>query len=702
MLDTFDRILRERFGFAGFRPGQREALDALMTTGALLCIQPTGYGKSLLYQLPAAALDGVTVVISPLLALMRDQIAQLNDRFGVPAASLNSDQSLEENDAVREATRAGRVKILFVSPEQLERLDRLALITALPLELVVIDEAHCVSTWGHDFRPAYRQIATLLRAVHAERPHARVLALTATADARTEADIRAQLEAIGDRAIAVQRRSMDRPNLSLAVHPVRSFEDKLAWLARALPGLPAPGLIYCATRDNTAAVAEYLDAQLGPRGLRVSAYHAGLPPDRKRALQERFLAGDFTAIAATNALGMGIDKSDLRYVIHVDIPGSITAYYQEVGRAGRDGQPATGILLFDRADLRIQEYFIQSAQPTIADFDTLLGLIRARTAAADPPRLNDLRAASGMHPTRVTVIVAELIEQGFVEKQLIGRSQRYVALDRPGRPDLSRYARQDEVRRRELAAMTAYAERRDQCAMETLRRALGDTEAEPCGRCDACGAAVLPDAAPDAEADADAARAEAWFMSRPVVVDGYRKSLASGLAVLDSQRRSSDFLTFMRARTQPRAALDPQLVERLCAAARELAAEAGDDVPVGLVIAPPSRTWAQRDEVTRRVAAAVGARAVLDGLVWRDAPEARQGELLNNDQRKANVDGRMAWTGGQLPAGASVILLDDYVGSGATLREAARALSKAPGASAAPIPLAVARVRWRLGRPGIV
>jgi len=696
LLDTFDRILRERFGFASFRPGQREALDALMTTGALLCIQPTGYGKSLLYQLPAAALDGVTVVISPLLALMRDQIGQLNERFGVPAASLNSDQSLEENDAVREAARAGRVKILFVSPEQLERLDRLELITALPLDLVVIDEAHCVSTWGHDFRPAYRQIATLLRAVHAQRPDTRVLALTATADARTEADIRAQLEAIGDRAIAVQRRSMDRPNLSLAVQPVRSFEDKLAWLARELPRLPPPGLIYCATRDNTAAVAEYLDAELGPRGMRVSAYHAGLPPDQKRALQARFLAGDFTAIAATNALGMGIDKSDLRYVIHVDIPGSITAYYQEVGRAGRDGQPATGILLYDRADLRIQEYFIQSAQPAVADFDTLLRLIRA-PASGDPPRLNDLRAQSGMHPTRVTVVLAELIEQGFVAKRLVDRSQRYLPRERPGHPDLSRYARQDEVRRRELAAMTAYAERRDACAMQTLRRALGDTEATPCGRCDACGGCSLP----DAPSDGAAARAAAWFGGRPVAIDGYRKTLASGLAVLDSQRRSADLMTFMRARATPGATLEAQLVERLCAAARAAAASAGG-LPVGLVVAPPSRTWAQREEVTRQVAAAVGARAVLDGLVWRDEPEARQGELLNNDQRRANVDGRMAWTGGPLPAGAAVILLDDYVGSGATLREAARALSRAPGASGPPIPVAVARVRWRLGRPGIV
>ncbi|TNF35489.1 MAG: ATP-dependent DNA helicase RecQ, partial [Deltaproteobacteria bacterium] len=484
LLADLDRLLHERFGFPGFRPGQREAIETLLTDGALLCIQPTGYGKSLLYQLPAAALDGVTVVISPLLALMRDQLGQLNERFGIPAASLNSDQTPEENDAVEAAARAGRLRILFVSPEQLERLDRVELLAALPLALVVIDEAHCISTWGHDFRPAYRQIALLLRTLSERRPPgadpARVLALTATADARTEADIRAQLEAARDRPIAVQRRSMDRPNLALAVQRVASFEDKLAWLARELPRMPGPGLLYCATRDNTEVVAEYLRGALGDG--RVAAYHAGLAPDAKRALQARFLAGDFTAIAATNALGMGIDKGDLRYVVHVDVPGSITAYYQEVGRAGRDGQPARGVLLFDPADLRIQEYFIQSAQPTVADFDAVLRVVGERVSAGEPPRLNTIRAASGLHPTRVTVVLAELIEQGFLEKRLVGRAQTYAPTGRAGAPDLGRYERQEAVRRRELAAMRAYAEERGTCAMQTLRRALGDDHAERCGR----------------------------------------------------------------------------------------------------------------------------------------------------------------------------------------------------------------------------
>lgn len=695
MLADIDRLLRERFGFPDYRPGQREAIETLLTTGALLCIQPTGYGKSLLYQLPAAAFAGVTLVISPLLALMRDQIGQLNTRFGIPSAALNSDQSLEENEAIERDARAGRLKLLFVSPEQLDRLDRVELVTSLPLELVVIDEAHCISTWGHDFRPAYRQIGVVLRQL-AQRhgSKARILALTATADARTEGDIRSQLEAVGDREIAVQRRSMDRPNLALATKRVGSFEAKLAWLARELPRMEGPGLLYCATRDNTEIVADYLRRSLGSG--RVAAYHAGMAPDAKRALQERFLAGDFTAIAATNALGMGIDKGDLRYVVHVDVPGSITAYYQEVGRAGRDGQPARGILLYDPADLRIQEYFIQSAQPTVEDFDVVMRVLRERTAAGDPPRLNGVRAASGLHPTRVTVVLAELVEQGFVAKAKAGRAQVYVPADRAGQPDLGRYQRQDAVRRKELAAMTAYAEGRGACAMQTLRRALGDDEAGPCGRCDACGGLVLD----GPEATEGAAAARDYLAARPVVLDGYRRVLTPGLAVLDSQRRSAAFMDFMRGRAAAqRSELSDELVDRLGGAARELADSVGG--AVAAVVALPSSSWAQREATTRLVAEALDAQPIVDGLVWSAAPESRQGELLNNDQRRQNVDGRMSWRGGPLPGGA-VVLLDDYVGSSATIREAAKTLRRATGLDGPVLPLAVARVRWRLGRPGIV
>ncbi|MBX2798336.1 MAG: RecQ family ATP-dependent DNA helicase [Myxococcales bacterium] len=664
-----DATLFQRFGFDQFRPGQREAIEALLAGQDLLVIQPTGHGKSLLYQLPAVLLEGPTLVISPLLALMRDQITHLVDRFSIPAASLNSDQTPEENDEARARAARGEVRILFVAPEQLDNVERAAFLKGLKPSLVVIDEAHCISTWGHDFRPAYREIARMVRGLR-EGSDVRVLALTATADAKTEADIVQQLT-----PVSVQRRSMERSNIALDLQPVGSAGEKLELLDAIVGQLPPCGLIYCATRDNTEIVAEYLAMQ----GHEVAAYHAGLDPDRKRQLQTAFLAGDFTAIAATNALGMGIDKSDLRYVVHADVPGSITAYYQEVGRAGRDGAPARGILLYDADDKRIQEYFIHSAQPTPGDFDTLLSVTEAQ-----PLRLNDIKRASGLHPTRVTVVVAELVEQGHLVKEADGRSQRYRRTDRDSPPDLRRYANQTDVRTRGLDAMVAYAEGQTGCLMQTLRAALGDTDAQPCGRCGPCGGERL-------ERSPATGKAAAWLADRPVVVRGNRSGLEEGRALFDSNSRSEGFLSFMRGRASSEP-LPAALLERLAATARGL----GD---VAAVVPLPSAGWHNRTQAAQALATALGV-PMADVLYWAEPPEERQGRLRNNDQRRANVKGRMTVASG-VPSGR-LLLLDDYTGSGATLNEAVRALKKGARHQGKLVPLTVARIRWRLGRPGIV
>jgi ATP-dependent DNA helicase RecQ len=680
-LPQLEQVLRERFGFREFRPGQRDAVEALLRGGSLLCIQPTGYGKSLLYQLPAALLDGITIVISPLLALMRDQLGHLRERFGLPAASINSDQSDDENAAARADAAAGRLKLLFVSPEHLDHVERFAALAELPVRLLVVDEAHCISTWGHDFRPAYRQIVHLLRALQARHPALRVLGLTATADARVEDDIRAQLQRPGGPPLAVQRSSMDRPNLSLAVVDHAGLASKLAYLERLLPRLPAPGLLYCATREHTEVVAEYLRA----RGLAVAAYHAGLDPERKRALQDEFLRGDHPAIAATNALGMGIDKSDLRWVVHVDVPGSITAYYQEVGRAGRDGQPARGILLFDPEDSRIQEHFIDAAQPDPRDFDAVLAAV---DAAAEPPGLTGLKVVTGLHPTRVTVVVAELVEQGFLEKVSASGRQVYRRTARPGAPDLARYRDQLAVRSRELAAMLAYGRGEVDCLMATLRRALGDPDAAPCGRCSRCRGQRSA-----VEFGEGLGAAQRWLESRPApIAASARPEMAEGAALLDGELAGPLYRGFFRDREQ-----DAPLPAELRALLRTQAQALARRFEFAAVAAVPSRDWRQRDEALAEVAAALGVPALPDLLAWREPPPARQGELRNNDQRRGNVDGRM--TAGPAPRG-DLLVLDDYIGSGATLREAGRALRKQARLAGAVVPLTLARVRWRLGAAG--
>jgi ATP-dependent DNA helicase RecQ len=522
------------------------------------------------------------------------------------------------------------------------------------------------------------------------RPQLRVLGLTATANRRTEADIVEQFRGADGRAAAIHREPMDRPNIALRVLPVKGLDDKLSMLAAILEELEGCGILYCATREQTEIVAGYLSAS----GHDIVAYHAGFDPERKRELQVAFTSGSQQVITATNALGMGIDKSDIRFIVHVDVPGSITAYYQEVGRAGRDGQPATGILLFDERDQEVQRYFIRSAQPDLADFDKVLATM-AEGGRGELPNRTAVAVRCGLHPTKVIVILAELTEQGFVEKRLEGRRQVYARVARTGAPDLQRYERQLEVRTAELEAILRYGGGQVGCLMQELRVALGDGDAAPCGRCSTC----VPHQHPDPEiTDDDRATARRWVADRELPIPASRAPrMAPGIALLDGETRSPLFVDFMRqrantARTQLGDALLAMLAKRLdpLLAAHDFAA----------VVAMPSRTWAQRHLLSESIAQRLGVPLFPDLLVWRQTPQQRQGELLNNDQRRDNVKGKMT-VSGKLPDGA-ILLLDDYYGSTATLREAGRALRKDGGFDGDIVPVTIARVRWRLGASGMI
>jgi len=690
-----DRLLHERFGFDAFREGQREAITTLLDERRLLCIQPTGAGKSLLYQLSALCVDGLTLVISPLLALMRDQLRHLNERFGIPAAAINSDQTGDENSRAREAARAGEIRILFVAPERLDQLRTYRFLISLPVALLVVDEAHCISTWGHDFRPSYRQIVGAVHAFGERHAGLRVLGLTATADARTEADIAQQLAGPDGPPLRVSRAAMDRPNLALHSQPVRGPAEKLATLQAYIESAEGGGIVYCATRDRSELAAEYLQEC----GVSAVAYHAGLLPERKRALQEQFIAGEHQAVCATNALGMGIDKPDVRFVVHFDVPGSITAYYQEVGRAGRDGLPADGLLLFDEDDRRIQEHFIRSAQPTKADFDAVLAALTDHEGAA-PPGLIRIKIRTGLHPTRVTVVLAELLEQGFVAKELVARRQVYVATGRAGEPTLERYERQHAVRQRELGAMLSYARGEPACLMAALRRALGDETAAPCGRCGRC------------RGDDDRFRtigargaAESFLQDRSVTLRATRiPRMSEGISVLDGELRASLHVDFLRQRAQAgRSELHPDLLRMVVDRARAL----GATHSFGGVVAAPSRDWLQRDSVVHAVARELECLAYADALQFSPEPLMRQAQLSNNDQRRENVRNCVRVLGelGTAITGAArrpVLLIDDFTGSGATLKECARALRKQARVDGDIVPLTITKVRWRLGASGMI
>jgi ATP-dependent DNA helicase RecQ len=353
--ERLDRALHQRFGLAGVRPGQLEAARAVLQGRDLVAVMPTGAGKSLCFQLPALLLEGTTVVVSPLIALMKDQVDALRAR-GIAAAALHSAMSGGERGAVESDLAAGRLSLVYVAPERLSATSFRGALARARVARLVVDEAHCISQWGHDFRPDYRRLAGFRAELGVP-----AAAFTATATPDVRADIAAQL---GLQAPLELVTGFERPNLTLAVEVCRGREDKARALERLLREVGPPGIVYAATRKSVDLWAD----QLAQAGLRTGRYHAGVADEERSRVQEDFLAGRIDVITATNAFGMGVDKADIRFVAHAELPGSIEAYYQEAGRAGRDGGPSRCTVLFSPADVRTQEFFLSGANPGSAVF----------------------------------------------------------------------------------------------------------------------------------------------------------------------------------------------------------------------------------------------------------------------------------------------------------------------------------------------
>ncbi len=361
---TAAAYLRDVFGFDGFRPGQEEIVEAVVAGRNTLAIMPTGGGKSLCYQLPALVRDGVTVVISPLIALMRDQVRGLREA-GVEAGALTSGNTQEETDAVWQALEEGRLKLLYMAPERLASGGIPQMLRRVGVSLIAVDEAHCVSQWGHDFRPDYLRIGELRRALDVP-----LAAFTATADAETQVEIVEKL--FGSEQPQTFLRGFDRPNIHLAFAVKDQPRKQILNFADARKG--QSGIVYCGTRAKTEGLAK----ALGEAGHLACHYHGGMEADDRREVEARFQREDGLIVVATVAFGMGIDKPDIRWVAHADLPKSIEAYYQEIGRAGRDGAPAETLTLFGPDDIRYRRQQIDE------------GLAPPERRMADHARLNAL------------------------------------------------------------------------------------------------------------------------------------------------------------------------------------------------------------------------------------------------------------------------------------------------------------------------
>lgn len=463
----------QNFGHRELLPGQERAVQALLDGRDVLLVAPTGAGKSLAYQLAGLLLGGCTVVVSPLLALQQDQVASLEEA-GLAAARLSSAESDEERDRVLAAARDGATGFLLLAPEQLANPDVLAAVAAAEPALVAVDEAHCVSSWGHDFRPDYLRLDELVEQLGSPR----VIAMTATAALPTQQDI---VERLALRDALVVLTGFERDNIALAVERFADADEqreRVLAIVDELSGDRGSGVVYCRTRAGAESVA----AALVERGHDVAAYHAGLSQRRRDQVHEAFMSGELPLVVATSAFGMGVDKPDIRFVVHADVPESPDTYWQEVGRAGRDGSTATAVLAYRAEDLSLGRFFATGV-PRRRD-------VRAVVAALDASGTDDPRALSehldfGPRKTGRLVNLVRLARE---------------AADLPADADVEKVVeavvdRAEAQRKLEdsrVEMMRAYAET-DRCRSAFMLGYFGAEVRDRCGTCDNCVAGIAPD-----------------------------------------------------------------------------------------------------------------------------------------------------------------------------------------------------------------
>jgi ATP-dependent DNA helicase RecQ len=462
---------KEAFGHDSLLPGQAEATAALLEGHDVLLVSPTGSGKSLVYQVAGLLLDGPTLVVSPLLALQQDQIDRIEESAaGVRAGRISSAESEAARHEVLEAAAAGDLEYLFLAPEQLANPEVRDRVAALRPSLVAVDEAHCVSSWGHDFRPDYFRLGDLLLEVG--RP--RVVAMTATAAPPVRDDIAARL-ALRDATTIVT--GFARPNIALDVVRHVEADDQRAAVLEAAEHAEGAGIVYCRTRPS----AEEYAAELAGRGRRTAVYHAGLGHKRRNRAHEAFMDGDVDVIVATSAFGMGIDKPDIRWVLHAQVPESIDTYYQEVGRAGRDGQPARATLFYRSEDLALGRFF----SPGVPKAGDVAAVAAAVEALGTEPDAVAERAGLGRRKAGRILNLVELARHAHdgppEELDVVGRVIELAESHR-------------HLERSRVDMMRAYAET-DRCRAEFLVGYFGEELEERCGACDNCVSGVAPDPA---------------------------------------------------------------------------------------------------------------------------------------------------------------------------------------------------------------
>jgi ATP-dependent DNA helicase RecQ len=682
-------LLRKMLGpQAQFREGQWQAIDAIVTRrGRVLVVQRTGWGKSLVYFLSTKLLrekgTGPTILVSPLLSLMRNQI-EAASRIGIRAFTVNS-SNRDEWDAAEAALAADSCDILLISPERLgnDRFMR----SVLPgvsgrAGLFVVDEVHCISDWGHDFRPDYRRIIRVIESLPAGMP---VLGTTATANDRVVADVQQQL---GPRLV-VLRGPLARASLRLQNIVLVSQAERLAWLAENVPKFKGSGVIYCLTVADVERVTNWLQSH----GISAEAYHAGddAKIDRE-ALERALLANELKALVATVALGMGFDKPDLAFVIHFQRPGSVVAYYQQVGRAGRAVDRAYGILLSGSEDDDIQDYFIESAFPAPETMTSILDAVGASAGLSINELLAQVNVSRSMADRALKLLEIDgAIGIKFQKKTL------YFRTSNPWQPDIDRTNRITALRRAELAQMQRYVAHRG-CLMEFLARALDDPDSKTCGVCANCQGKGF-----SAETSAELVKQAAEFLGRVDIVLEPRKRWPQDLSlsetsVIPAEQRNAPGRSLcyygdagwgrlVREGKYEHSRFDDQLVDASARLIRERWQP--DPFPEWITAIPSRRHPRLVYDFASRLAESLGLPFVAALVRTLEAPEQKL--MANSSMQARNVSGTLKSIE-EVPPGA-VLLIDDIIDSGWTLSLAGWLLRKKGSGVVHPFTLARATAR---------
>jgi ATP-dependent DNA helicase RecQ len=706
MRDEAERVLRALAGpQARLREDQWQAIEALVADGRrCLVVQRTGWGKSAVYFVSTALLRaagaGPTVIVSPLLALMRNQVAAA-ERAGIKARTINS-ANLPEWEQIQQQIAEGEVDVLLISPERLnnpsfrdEVLPRLA----ATVGLLVVDEAHAISDWGHDFRPDYRRLRELIGSLAPGLP---VLATTATANARVTADVAEQLGTGGDQTL-VLRGALDRESLRLSVLNLPDNAARLAWLAGHLPELPGSGIVYTLTVAAAAETADFLRS----RGFQVAAYTGRTGDEERQQGEQDLLENKIKALVATSALGMGFDKPDLGFVVHLGAPSSPIAYYQQVGRAGRGVERAEAVLLPGVEDKEIWRYFTSLAFPPQATVERVLA---ALAGASKPLSTMALEPLVDLKRSRLELLLKVLDADGAVKRVQGG----WISTGQPWFYDAERYARITAAREQEQRAMLEYARIPD-CRMEFLRRQLDDPEAAPCGRCDNCTGVRL-----DADVDEQVVEAAGSHAKRAWVAIEPRRQWPSGMPAVGVElkgkipageqaaegralARLTDLgwgsaLRDLLGAGVPDQPVRPQLLGAMVHVLKEWAAPAESETapwsgagrPVGIVTVESRK----RPKLIQSLAEAIAeiGRLPIAGSVHRVRDDAHAGPSnsawrLRSVHEAFAVDPVLAERLTDCPG--PVLLVDDLVDSGWTLTVTARLLRQAGAPAVLPLTLAL-------------